>query len=150
MHRLRTILIATAVAGSLDLLSAFLFAGLAGVTAPEVLRFVASGPFGDTMLAVGVGSELVGLVIHYALMLIMAATFVRVADRLPTLLRHPVRYGLLYGLLLWVVMYWIVRPARWPAMPLPHTAWDIANQLFSHCILVGLPIALIAARRRRV
>ena len=30
--------------------------------------------------------------------------------------------------------------------PLPHMPYGIANALFSHCLLVGLPIALIAAR----
>jgi hypothetical protein len=50
---------------------------------------------------------------------------------------------------LWGIMYWIVRPLRWPDLPLPHSLWGIGNALFSHCILVGLPIALIAARALR-
>jgi hypothetical protein len=62
------------------------------------------------------------------------------------LLRHPVTLGIAYGVLLWIIMYWIVRPVRWPEMPLPHTLWGIANALFSRCILVGLPIALVARR----
>ena len=49
--------------------------------------------------------------------------------------------GLAYGVLLWLIMYWVVRPLRWPDMPLPHTLYGIANALFSHCILVGIPIA---------
>jgi hypothetical protein len=40
----------------------------------------------------------------------------------------------------------VVRPLRWPEMPLPHTLYGIANALFSHCILVGIPIALVARR----
>jgi hypothetical protein len=69
-----------------------------------------------------------------------------VAPCIPALLRHPIAAGLGYGLLLWIVMYWIVKPLRWPEAPLPHTLYGIANALFSHCILVGLPIALIAPR----
>ena len=60
--------------------------------------------------------------------------------------RRPVAAGLAYGVLLWLIMYWVVKPLRWPDAPLPHTAYGIANALFSHCILVGLPIGLIAAR----
>ena len=81
----------------------------------------------------------------------MAAVYMVAARRLPALLRHPIVAGLAYGFLLWIVMYWIVKPLRWPEAPLPGSAWSIGNQLFSHCILVGLPIALIARRylRRR-
>lgn len=43
-------------------------------------------------------------------------------------------------------MYWIVKPLRWPQAPLPHTLYGISNALFSYCILVGIPIAFIAAR----
>ncbi|MGQ0559554.1 MAG: hypothetical protein ACT4OE_08225 [Sphingosinicella sp.] len=47
---------------------------------------------------------------------------------------------------MWVIMYWVVKPLRWPDAPLPSSLWGIGNQLFSHCILAGLPIALIAKR----
>ncbi len=40
-------------------------------------------------------------------------------------------------------MYWIVLPLRWSSYQTPHEALAIAKQLFSHCILVGLPIAWI-------
>ena len=40
-------------------------------------------------------------------------------------------------------------PAAYAALPIGRIAWNIGNQLFSHCILVGLPIAFIAAGRRR-
>lgn len=138
----------TAIAGTLDLLSAFVFAGMAGMTPGAVLTFVASGPFGDAAVATP-GWQAMGALVHYAIMACMVAAYLIAAPRLPVLLRHPVVAGLAYGVLLWIIMYWIVRPLRWPEMPLPHTAWGIANQLFSHCILVGLPIALIAARHDR-
>ena len=50
---LRPILIAAAVAGTLDILSAFVFAGMAGMTPGGVLTYVASGPFGDTVRSGG-------------------------------------------------------------------------------------------------
>ena len=145
---LKPIAIATLVAGTLDILSAFVFAGLAGMSSLAVLAFVASGPFGAAPTPTA-GWALVGLRVHYAIMACMAAGFLIAARRLPLLTRRPVAAGLLYGLLLWGIMYWIVRPLRWPDMPLPHTAKGIAEQLFSHCILVGLPIALVARRFAR-
>ena len=142
------ILAGTVIAGTLDILSAFVFAGIAGVGPVAVLNYVASGPFGDGALH-GAGWAAVGLLIHYSIMTCMVATYMTIAPRVPALLRHPVSAGLAYGVLLWIIMYWLVKPLRWPEAPLPHTAYGVANALFSHCVLVGLPIALIAARTLR-
>jgi hypothetical protein len=146
---LRPILIATLVAGTLDILSAFVFAGMAGMGPAAVLTYVASGPFGDGVRSGGPHWAAVGLAVHFAIMACMAAAYVLAARRIPALIRHPVAAGLAYGFLLWLIMYWVVKPLRWPDAPLPHTAWGIANALFSHCLLVGLPIALVAARHLR-
>jgi hypothetical protein len=140
---LRPILVATLVAGTLDILSAFVFAGIAGITPVGVLRYVASGPFGEAPTPTA-GWAAVGLAIHFAIMACMAAAYIIVASRLPALLRHSIAAGLVYGLLLWLVMYWVVKPLRWPEAPLPHTFSAVANQLFSHCLLVGVPIAFVA------
>ena len=145
---LKSIRTATAVAGTLDILSAFLFAGMAGVGPVGVLLFVASGPFGDGVLANPAFAPL-GLLVHYAIMACMVTVFMLAAARLPILTRRPVAAGVLYGLALWFVMYWIVRPMRWENIPPPSGAWPITNQLISHLLLVGIPIALIAARRLR-
>jgi hypothetical protein len=151
---LRPIVIATLVAGTLDILSAFVFAGMAGMTPMSVLQFVASGPFGDAP-AETPGWAAAGLAVHYAIMACMAAAYMIAAARYPALTRRPILAGSLYGFVLWILMYWIVRPLRWPALWLPaayaektppEIAWSVGNALFSHCLLVGIPIALIAAR----
>jgi len=142
---LRPIALATLIAGTLDIISAFVFAGMAGMSPMAVLVFVASGPFGDAPTAT-MGWAVAGLLVHYAIMTCMVTAYMIAAPRIPALLRHPVVAGIAYGVFLWIVMYWIVRPMRWPDMPLPHTAWGIGNALFSHCILVGIPIALVARR----
>ena len=140
-----TIFKAAMVAGTLDILSAFVFAGMAGMGPVAVLNYVASGPFGDVGLH-GAGWAAAGLLVHFGIMACMATAYVFASARLPALAKYPVVSGLGYGLLLWVVMYWLVKPLRWPDAPLPHTLYGIGNALFSHCILVGLPIALISAR----
>ena len=144
---LRPIIIATLVAGILDILSAFVFAGIADVQPMAVLKFVASGPFPTAEATAGWAA--IGLGVHFAIMAFMVAAYMLVAPRVPVMLRQPVPAGIAYGFLLWVLMYWLVRPLRWPELPLPSTLYGIANALFSHCILVGLPIAIIAARHCR-
>jgi hypothetical protein len=139
---------ATIVAGTLDILSAFAFAGLAGTGPAAVLHFVASGPFGNKALQ-GDGWVPIGIAVHYVIMACMAAAYALCARRASTLVHQPAIAGVSYGVLLWIVMYWVVRPLRWPDMPLPHTAYGIGNALFSHCVLVGLPIAFIISRTLR-
>jgi hypothetical protein len=142
----RQIALATLVAGTLDILSAFVFAGMAGMSPTGVLGYVASGPFGDAARAGGIGWAAAGLAVHFAIMACMATAWFLAAPRIPALVRNPIPAGLLYGLILWGIMYWAVKPLRWPEAPLPHTLWGIGNALFSHCILVGIPIAWIASR----
>lgn len=142
---LKPIAIATLIAGTLDLLGAFFFAGRAGMAPVEVLHFVASGPFGDGALT-GSGFALVGALVHYAIMTVMVSVFMLAAARLPLLNRQPILSGVAYGLGLWFVMYWIVRPLRWDHLPPPTDPAAITGQLFCHLILVGIPIALVARR----
>jgi hypothetical protein len=146
---------ATLIAGTLDIISAFLFAGMAGMSLSAVLQFVASGPFGDVAKTEPHWFwAITGLAVHFALMACMVTAYMPTARHSPALTRRPIIAGLLYGLLLWVLMYWIVRPIRWPETWLPdlylgkstgQILWSIGSQLFSHCILVGLPIAIIGA-----
>jgi len=141
---IRTIAIATLLAGTLDILSAFVFSG----AVVGVLQTVASGPFGGEIGTGPAGAPL-GLLVHFAIMAVMVTVYVLAARRLPALNRHWWLAGLLYGLALWVVMYWIVLPWRFEKFAPPSEAIDFAKQLFSHCILVGLPIAWITARHAR-
>ena len=138
---LRPILWATLVAGSLDILFAFVVAG--GVA--PVLRTIASAQFGDSIADGPLGTPL-GLLTHFAIMAVMVAAWFIAAWALPLLRRQWIVAGLLYGVLLWLVMYWIVMPLRWEGYTTPHEAGPIARQLFAHCVLVGLPIAWFARR----
>ena len=139
---IRTIAWATLVAGTLDILSAFVWSG----TVIPVLRTVASGPFGGEIAQGPAGAPL-GLLVHFAIMAAMVAVYVLAARRIPLLSRHWVIAGVLYGFALWIVMYWIVMPLRWESYQTPSEAWPIVRQLISHCLLTGLPIAWIASRR---
>ena len=139
----RTIAWATLVAGTLDILSAFVWSG----AVIPVLQTVASGPFGD--IAQGPAGAPLGLLVHFAIMAVMVAVYVLAASRIPALNRYWWIAGPLYGVALWVVMYWIVMPLRWESFAPPSEAMPIVKQLISHCLLTGLPIAWITARAQR-
>lgn len=140
------ILVATLVAGTLDIAAAALLALEAGRTPDKMLRGVASGPFPDAVHW-GLGGAALGLAVHFAIMAVMAAAYVLAADRLPLLRARRIAAGILYGIATWAVMNLVVLPLRWPAV-FPHLdVQSVATQLFCHVALVGIPIALIAARR---
>ena len=143
----RPILVATLVAGALDIIAAIGLTCYNGRDPADMLRGVASGPFPGASGWGDAGAAL-GLLVHFALMAIMAAVFVAAAARLPSLRAKPVRWGLLYGLATYVVMNLIVLPLRFGA-PVPPPTRAILTQLFCHIVLVGIPIALIAARHLR-
>ena len=140
----RRILAAAAIAGTLDIAAAMILTLVAGGTVANLLRSVASGPLPDAKHW-GAGGAALGLAVHFALIAVMAAIFVLAADRIAALKRKPLLWGALYGLGIWIVMYFLVLPARFGA-PLPHDAVQIAVQFFCHVALVGVPIALVARR----
>lgn len=140
-------LLAWLAAGALDIVSAFVYQGLSERhTGPlAVLQAVASGPFGDHIKDEGLLGALVGLGVHFALMANMTAALVLSAAFFPVLRRRPMVTGPLYGLLLYRVMYFIVLPLRYPGY-VPHNPINIVEQLFSHIILVGFSMSMIAMR----
>ncbi len=141
----RTIVWATLVAGTLDIVFAGILSLIRGSEPAAMLRGVASGPFPGASEWGATGSAL-GLVTHFTLMAVMAAVFVLAARQRPALVERPILWGIIYGLITYVAMNLIVLPLRFGA-PLPPPTRAIVAQLFAHIVLVGIPIALIAARR---
>lgn len=141
---LKPVAIMTAVAGSLDIVFAVILAVFFGREIGGMLRYVGSGPFPQAT-EMGANGAILGLLVHFALMTIMAAVYVLAAQRMPALLQRPIQWGVLYGLVTYVVMNWLVVPMRFDT-PLPPSALSMATQLFAHIVLVGIPIALITAR----
>jgi hypothetical protein len=143
---IRAIAIATLIAGTLDILAAIILSTIFGHGPMAMLRGVASGPFPDAG-DWGSGGSLLGFVVHFALMAIMVTVYMLIAARRPAMLANPVQWGVIYGLVTYVLMNLVVVPLRfhnWPPTPR-----GIATQLFCHIVLVGIPIALVAGRQLR-
>jgi len=112
-----------------------------------MLRYVASGPF-PAATEMGMAGAILGLLVHFALMAIMATVLVVYLRSSPAALGRPVVVGVFYGLLTYFIMNWLVVPLRF-GTPLPPKPISVATQLFAHILLVGIPMALIAARYLR-
>lgn len=157
------------VGGALDILYAFIVYGLPpfGLVPEQVLQSVAAGWVGRTdSMAGGWPTALLGAVTHFSIAACMAVVFVWAARRWPALIARPVLWGLIYGFGLYVAMNYIVAPLS-AAQPTGHFPADMGEvlarlgesfsvirpknnvplligTLFTHMVLVGLPIALIA------
>lgn len=143
---IRTIVIGTLVAGSLDIASAILLTLIDGRSVVRMLQAVASGPFGDAPFSWGTAGAATGLAIHFLIMAAMVAAFVQGTRRVPALLSCPFAAGAAYGLLLYLFMYWLVIPLRWPT---ERSILDVRSVLIPagiHITLVGIPIALVTTR----
>jgi len=140
--RARRIMVATCIAGLLDILAAILLTLLYHRAPAAMLRGIASGPF-PAATHWGVAGSILGLVTHFVLMAIMAGVFILAADRHPVLKRRWIGAAIGYGLATDVVMNLIVVPLRFGSMP---GATSMATQLFCHIVLVALPIAAVARR----
>lgn len=138
------------IAGVLDILSAFVFAGMNGASPGSVLAVIATGPFGAG-IAPSPWAPAIGLTVHFAIMSVMVIVFALAARRFPEPMAKagPLVAGFAYGVILYLVMYWVVLPLRWPEVHPQFEAMRIAKALFAHTICTGLPIALILLPFRR-
>ena len=141
----RRILVATAIAGTLDISLAAIQTLRHGGKLDGMLRFVASGPF-PAAKQWGAGGAALGLAVHYALIAIMAAIFIAAADRLAMVKRMPLVWGPFYGLATFVVLDLVVVPWRYGAPIVTASTEQFAVQLFAHVVLVGLTFGLVARK----
>ena len=141
---LKRIALATLVSGTLDIAFAMILTVLFGRQIDTMLRYVASGPF-PAATSMGSAGAVLGLVVHFTLMAIMAAIFMSLVALRPQLLHTPYRAAVAYGVVTYFVMNWAVIPLRF-GTPLPPKLLSIATQAFAHIVLVGIPFVLIAAR----
>ena len=143
----KAIALSTLVSGTLDILFAMILTVAFGRHIPDMLRFVASGPF-PSATDMGTNGAILGLVVHFTLMAIMAAIFVAVVRARPALLDTPWRTALAWGVITYFAMNWLVVPLRFHS-PLPPKTLSIVTQAFAHLVLVAIPMTFIARRYLR-
>jgi uncharacterized membrane protein YagU involved in acid resistance len=138
---LRAILVGGLVAGTFDLVMAFISFGW------RVPRGIASGLLGSSAFHGGIGTWLLGVVLHFTIAFGAAAVFCLVSLKLDFIRQHFVVCGLFFGIAVWLVMNLIIVPlSAFPAKGRPFTAAGMIQGLLVHMFLIGLPIAASARR----
>lgn len=142
-----TALVGGLIAGTLDILYAWLFWNLkAGVSMIRILQSVAAGLLGPASREGGLPTAMLGLAAHYFIALSMAAAYYLVAGRLPELRQRPIILGAAYGLLLYGIMNYIVVPlSRAGGGGAKDPLW-IGLSILVHMFFIGVPIALATRR----
>ena len=130
--------------GVLDALDAFVFFGLRGVPPGRILQSIASGLLGRAAFQGGVGTLVLGLVLHFVIALAIVGTFFIVARAVPFLTRRPYLTGPLFGLIAYAVMTFVVVPLSAAAGGGAPSGNVLINGLLIHAFGVGLPAALFA------
>jgi hypothetical protein len=140
------ILVGGLVAGLIDISYAVGFSAYHGVPPIRILQSVASGLLGSPAYQGGAPTAALGLLLHFLLMLIIAAIFYFAAIRLRFLVRHPVSWGALYG----VVVYWVMNLVVLPLSAFPSEVKFVPivviTSLIVHAFGIGVPIALASRK----
>ena len=148
MPKIKTILLAGLVAGTLDAIAAILlFAKPADLHhISRIFRFIASGLFGKPAYATGSFYPIAGLVLHYLIATIWSAIYLLV---LFPLFKSGSIWAktILLASLIWIVMNAFVLPIC-GLNPHPD-GWAIMRSFTIILFCVGLPVCLIAEKRGR-
>ena len=101
------------VAGTLDVGVAALINTISPIV---ILKAIASGVLGKPAFAGGTSVAVLGLGLQWAMSLLIAAIYVFAAHRLPRLVLRWPAWGIAYGVVIFFVMNYVVRPlsAAWP------------------------------------
>ena len=140
----RAILAAGFVVGVLDISSAFVIWWQRGVGARRGLQGIAAGLLGAKAFDGGWATAGLGIALHFFVAFVVASIFYLASQRIEFLTIHPVVSGVLYGIAVYIVMYWFVLPTAFPTFR--HRLWNELLAVAIHISLIGLPCALIVRR----
>jgi hypothetical protein len=140
----RAILTAGLVVGVLDISSAFVIWWQRGVGARRGLQGIAAGLLGGSAFDGGLVTTGLGLALHFFVAFAVVSVFYLASRKIPFLTKQPFVSGVLYGVGVYIVMFWFVLPTAFSTFR--HRLSNDLLQLAIHICLIGLPCALIVRR----
>jgi uncharacterized membrane protein YagU involved in acid resistance len=136
------VLLAGWVAGTVDIGAAAL---IFTVHPAIIMQAIASGVLGRAAFLGGAASAALGLLLQWLMSWIIAAAYVAAARQWPSLGRHWIRCGLLYGVVVFGVMNYVVVPL---SAAYPRHAFTLRTFVESllAMLLFGVLVAFFARR----
>jgi hypothetical protein len=123
------------IAGTLDLLQACILFGW------KIPLVIAAGLLGRQAVHGGVGTYILGVVLHFFIACSAAAIYYAASRKLRFLTEHPLICGLFFGAAVEEVMSLVVLPLSALHASGPYTLHDLILGLLVHMVVVGLPIS---------
>ena len=123
------------IAGTLDLLQACILFGW------DIPLVIAAGLLGRGAFHGGMGTYVLGVLLHFFIATSAASIYYAVSRRLVFLVEHPLICGLFFGGAVQEVMNLVVLPLSALHSRGPYKLEDLILGLGVHMIVVGLPIA---------
>jgi hypothetical protein len=108
------------------------------------LQGIAAGLLGADSFEGGLLTAGLGLALHFFVAFVVVSAFYLASRKMAFLTIHPVAAGTLYGIGVYIVMYWLVLPTAFPTFR--HRMWNELLAIAIHISLIGLPCALIVRR----
>jgi hypothetical protein len=131
--------------GVMDISAAFITWAPRGISPVRILQSIASGWFGKAAFSGRYHFAAIGLATHFLIAYSWAAAYYAVSRKASFLAHRAVPAGVMYGVLVYGVMYWVVRPLSNVAAS-PFSWFNTIVAIVTHVFCVGLPIALVTAR----
>lgn len=141
---LQATLLAGFIAGTVDIGAATLISGRSPVF---ICQYIAGGLIGRGALAGGMPAAALGLVLQWAMSILIAALFVLASSRFAILKQSWLAAGIAYGVPVYFVMEYVVVPlSAWHRMP-KFSAIPFAENMAAMMVF-GVIVAFFAARTR--
>jgi hypothetical protein len=134
------------IAGTLDILAAFINSGLRGVRPTRVLQAIASGLLGAESFNGGFATAALGLVLHFFIATTATAVYYAASRKLKVLVDQAIVCGLAYGIPVYLVMNLVVLPLSAVPFKISHAFGNVVTAVLILMFCVGLPIALTVRR----
>jgi len=138
----RVILVGGLIAGILDITSAFINSALHHGRNPiGILQGIASALLGAKSFSGGLATAAFGLGLHFLIATVACAVFYAASRKFTFLVRQAIVCGALYGIVVYLFMYYVVLPIAFSRGP-SYTLEQIVTAVIIHMVCVGLPISL--------
>ncbi len=138
----KIILIAGLLAGSLDILTAFINYYIKTGKGPEgVLRFIASGVFGEDAFTAATAMIWLGLLFHFTIAFALTIFFFVVYPKIKLLQINVILTAIIFGIVSWLITNLIIVPLSNTYIP-----FKLLNALKAVLILIfaiGCPLSIM-------
>ena len=123
------------IAGALDLTQACILFGW------DIPLVIAGGLLGRQAVHGGIGTYVLGVLLHFFIAFSVTAIYYGASRRLPFLMEHPLVCGLFYGAAVQEVMNLAVLPLSALHAKGPYELHDLILGLVVHMFVIGLPVS---------